>query len=57
MIKVRYSGDDKLLDECGDVVMMSWEVLLMEAYADALCETNGDVMNVGFGLGIIDGCI
>ena len=41
----------------GDAVMMSWEAPLMEAHADALCETNGDVMNVGFGLGIIDGCI
>ena len=55
--KVRYSGDDKLLDERGDAVMMSWEAPLMEAHADALCETNGYVMNVGFGLGIIDGCI
>jgi len=54
---VRYDGDDKLLDENGDAVMMSWEGPLMEAHADALCETKGDVMNVGFGMGIIDGHI
>lgn len=54
---VRYDGDDKLLDENGDAVMMSWEGPLMEAHADVLCATEGDVMNVGFGMGIIDGFI
>ena len=54
---VRYDGDDKLLDEDGDAVMMSWEEPLMEAHAEALCASAGDVMNVGFGMGIIDGHI
>lgn len=54
---VKYSGDDKLLDENDDAVMMSWEGPLMEAHADVLCAAGGDVMNVGFGMGIIDGYI
>ena len=54
---VRYSGDDKLLDENNDAVMMSWEAPLMKLHAEIICKTNGDVLNVGFGMGIIDGYI
>ena len=53
---VRYDGD-RLLDEADDAVMMEWETPLMEAHADRLCATGGDVLNVGFGMGIIDGLI
>jgi protein arginine N-methyltransferase 2 len=54
---VRYDGDDKLLDENNDAVMMSWEAPLMREHARVICATKGDVLNVGFGMGIIDGYI
>jgi type IV protein arginine methyltransferase len=55
--KVTYDGDDKLLDEEGDAVMMTWEAPLMEAHADVICAAKGRVLNVGFGMGVIDGCV
>jgi ankyrin repeat protein len=54
---VRYDGDDNLLDENNDAVMMSWEAPLMRAHAAIICASKGDVLNVGFGMGIIDGYI
>ena len=54
---VRYDGDDKLLDEDNDAVMMSWESPLMRLHARLICAAKGDVLNVGFGMGIIDGYI
>jgi hypothetical protein len=50
---VRYS-DGKLLDSQGEAVMMEWEKPLMLAHANLLCQNGGDVLNVGFGLGLID---
>lgn len=37
--------------------MMGWETPLMERHAAIICEGGGDVLNVGFGMGIIDGFI
>jgi protein arginine N-methyltransferase 2 len=58
--KLRYI-DGKLLDENNEAVMMGWEAPLMVHHADILCAAPGgggggcgDVLNVGFGLGIID---
>lgn len=63
--EVRYEGGD-LLDAENRGVMMQWEEPLMEAHAAVLCDIyddddneneneNGvDVLNVGFGLGLID---
>lgn len=54
---VRYEGE-ALLDEERDAVMMEWETPLMDAHATALCPTPGlDVLNVGFGMGIVDGLL
>jgi hypothetical protein len=53
----RYEGDDKLLDDDDRGVMMEWERPLMKAHAGVICQTQGDVLNVGFGMGIIDGMI
>mmetsp|Transcript_19531 Transcript_19531/g.45639 ORF Transcript_19531/g.45639 Transcript_19531/m.45639 type:complete len:376 (+) Transcript_19531:3-1130(+) len=55
---VRYDGD-RLLDEANDAVMMEWERPLMEAHAQILCAEGRDrrVLNIGFGMGIIDGLI
>jgi hypothetical protein len=39
----------------GSVHPFHW--LVMEAHAARLCATGGDVLNVGFGMGIIDGLI
>lgn len=46
--------DGKLIDENGDGVMMSWETPLMVEHARLLDVTGKDILNVGFGLGIID---
>lgn len=37
--------------------MMGWETPLMERHAAIICAAGGDVLNVGFGMGIIDGFI
>ena len=38
-------------------VMMSWEDPLMKASADYVCEGGGDILEVGFGMGISAGYI
>lgn len=55
---VRYEKD-RLVDETEEGVMMEWESPLMEAHASLLCgeAKDRDVMNVGFGMGIIDEAI
>jgi type IV protein arginine methyltransferase len=58
-----YTADSKLLsDENSGAVMMEWEEPLMKMHADILCSRsaagrNATVLNVGFGLGLIDGAI
>ncbi|ORY38915.1 S-adenosyl-L-methionine-dependent methyltransferase [Rhizoclosmatium globosum] len=54
--KLTYSEDgSKLLDEDGNGVMMGWEAPLMERHAMVIAPAPGkSVLNVGFGLGIID---
>ena len=37
--------------------MMGWETPLMERHAAVICASGGDVLNVGFGMGIVDACI
>ena len=45
----------RLLDSDGNAVMMGWETPLMVRHAEVMCPAPGlDVLNVGFGLGIID---
>ncbi|KAI9360411.1 ankyrin repeat family protein [Zopfochytrium polystomum] len=47
--------DDRLIDEQSNGVMMGWEAPLMQLHADIIAPRKGlDVLNVGFGLGIID---
>lgn len=54
--KLKYSEDkEKLLDEDNNAVMMGWEKPLMVLHADIICPKEGlNILNVGFGLGIID---
>lgn len=54
--RVRFS-EDKLLDEESKGVMMAWEKPLMEAHAKAVCAGGGDILNVGFGMGLVDTAI
>jgi len=49
-----YTDDGRLLDQDGNSVMMDWEKPIMEFSANIICKNKGRVLNVGFGLGIID---
>jgi len=57
--RLHYTGDGKaLLDSDQDAVMMEWERPLMRAHAQVLLEGPGRrVLNVGFGMGIIDSAL
>lgn len=47
--------DDRVVDEDGNAVMMGWEKPLMEIHVDKMEVNNiSHVLNVGFGMGIID---
>ncbi|KAJ3096002.1 hypothetical protein HDU96_000922 [Phlyctochytrium bullatum] len=53
--KLHFS-EGRLLDDQANGVMMGWEAPLMERHAEVITPTPGlDVLNVGFGLGLIDG--
>ena len=50
-------GDDKIMivaDEFFDAseVMMSWEAPIMERSAEYICQSKGDILEIGFGMGI-----
>eukprot|EP01147_Barroeca_monosierra_P009872 gene9872-2062_t len=53
---VEYKEGD-LIDHDQRGVMMMWEKPIMEAHAELLCREKGDVLNIGFGLGLIDTAI
>ena len=44
--------DDKILTEDDREVMMSWEAPIMERSAEYICESKGDILEIGFGMGI-----
>lgn len=48
---------DELLMPDGFEVMMEWERPIMERSAEIVCHNRGDVLNVGFGMAIIDTAI
>ncbi|XP_010530510.1 PREDICTED: protein arginine N-methyltransferase 2 [Tarenaya hassleriana] len=50
-------SEDKLMDAESKGVMMAWEKPLMEAHAKAVCSGGGHVLNVGFGMGLVDTAI
>jgi len=43
---------DKLLDETGAEVMMSWETPMMKKHAEVVTQNGGDILEIGFGMGI-----
>ena len=44
--------DTKIVNENGIEVMMSWESSVMEKSAEFICHNSGDVLEIGFGMGI-----
>ena len=58
MGEVKYTyKDNNLYDSFGHAIMMEWESDWMEASADIVCKNNGDILNIGFGLGLVDSFI
>ena len=55
--KLTYTQDGRLLDEDGLAVMMDWEKPIMDRAAEIVCRNGGRVLNVGFGMGLIDTAI
>ena len=45
-------SDTKIVDSLGYEVMMSWEALIMEKSAEFICQSKGDILEIGFGMGI-----
>lgn len=52
--KLIYTDDNLLLDSNGSAIMMGWEDPIMKHQAEIVCKNGGDILNVGFGLGLID---
>lgn len=50
-------SEDKLMDSNSKAVMMEWEKPLMEAHAKAVCSGGGHILNIGFGMGLVDTAI
>ena len=48
---------DKITTELGDEVMMDWEDSLMSASAAYVTQNGGDILEIGFGMGISAGYI
>ena len=44
--------DDKIVTDDDREVMMSWEAPIMEKSAEYICESKGDILEIGFGMGI-----
>ncbi|KAM7278485.1 hypothetical protein ACFE04_005619 [Oxalis oulophora] len=50
-------SEDKLMDAESKAVMMAWENPLMVAHAKAVCSGGGHILNIGFGMGLVDTAI
>ena len=44
--------DNKIVDSKGIEVMMDWESSIMEKSAEFICHNKGDILEIGFGMGI-----
>ena len=44
--------DDKIAIDDGREVMMAWEAPIMEKSAEYICQSKGDILEIGFGMGI-----
>ena len=46
-------SDTKIVDDSTNMeVMMSWEAPIMEKSAEYVCQSKGDILEIGFGMGI-----
>jgi hypothetical protein len=45
------------MDSDSKAIMMAWEKPLMEAHAKAVCSGGGHILNIGFGMGLVDTAI
>lgn len=52
--KVIYTNDGRLLDENGKSIMMDWEKPIMEFQAKQISKPQGDILNIGYGMGFTD---
>jgi hypothetical protein len=52
--KVYFMKDNRLLDPKARPIMMGWEDPIMRDAALLICKGGGKILNVGFGLGLID---
>ena len=44
--------DTKITDEFEAEVMMNWEAPIMEKSAEFICHNSGDILEIGFGMGL-----
>ena len=44
--------DDRIITDDDSEVMMSWEAPIMEKSAEYICQSKGDILEIGFGMGI-----
>ena len=44
--------DTKIITQDNMEVMMSWETPIMEKSAEYICQSKGDILEIGFGMGI-----
>lgn len=49
--------DGYLLDDVNRIIMPYWEAPIMEKAAEVICQNKGRVLNIGFGLGLVDSYI
>tara|TARA_Y100001963_G_scaffold145340_1_gene218816 strand:+ start:2622 stop:3173 length:552 start_codon:yes stop_codon:yes gene_type:complete len=44
--------DSKIIEDSGVEVMMDWEDGIMQKSAEYICQSKGDILEIGFGMGI-----
>ena len=49
--KLQFLEDRIVSDELG-IIMMDWEHPLMKRHAEIVCQNGGDILEIGFGMGI-----
>ena len=44
--------EDRIITEKNETIMMDWEHPLMRRHAEITCQNGGDILEIGFGMGI-----
>ena len=55
--RLTFDGNEAVYGEYGNPVMMNWVDEWMYESAKIVCKNGGDILNIGFGLGIVDNYI